>query len=431
MSWDVVWGAALPYLNCVISIAMLYDFIGAMFPLRERWRKYRFAVLAGCALILRGINLFRSSTVNMIFAPLVLILFVWLVFQIQWKYNVLYVIFYFTLGVQIEFLFWQFYRLTNLPANGFETYGIFFLLIQDMALFLCVQLLKKNCRGMKLIEGYRQLKNLLLLPLTAIILESATVTHFGGIANSILISLSMCLLMAVHIMDFFKVERLLNTLSETKMIGLKTELEQSHYKRLEEVNQDYAGYMHEVRKMIRTMKELSVTEENPVVRELAAEILALKSPAVRKIYSEDRIVNAIFTEREKMALGAGIKFQVDIQPGLDLDFIKDTDKIIIFGNLLDNALEAAAEVSGGFVSAGLYMGNENLIVFRLENSFKHRIQKDAKGYLTTKDNKKEHGFGIRNLRETAETYNGMLNMTENDEVFTSMLLLSNMKKMER
>ena len=48
-----------------------------------------------------------------------------------------------------------------------------------------------------------------------------------------------------------------------------------------------------------------------------------------------------------MAGESKVAYEVDIQPGLCLDFINETDKIRIFGNLLDNALEACGKLSPG------------------------------------------------------------------------------------
>ena len=64
--------------------------------------------------------------------------------------------------------------------------------------------------------------------------------------------------------NFFVVEKLIlteNKVRNYEMMKLKTELEHNHYQRMEEINEEYAGYIHEMRHIIQTMK-LLVEEEH-------------------------------------------------------------------------------------------------------------------------------------------------------------------------
>ena len=121
---------------------------------------------------------------------------------------------------------------------------------------------------------------------------------------------------------------------------------------------------------------------------------------------------------------------MDIQPGLCLDFINETDKIRIFGNLLDNALEAAGGCGNGegYVKAKLYMGNEAMVVFRLVNNFVHENKRAVRWFQTTKPDKKAHGFGLQNVEELAGKYPWVFGVTEEEDEFVVMLVLSNAQK---
>ena len=50
--------------------------------------------------------------------------------------------------------------------------------------------------------------------------------------------------------------------------------------------------------------------------------------------------------------------------------------------------------------------------------------KDGKIFLTTKPDAANHGFGISNVRDTAEKYGGLLYTEKNEDCFTAILTIA-------
>lgn len=237
------------------------------------------------------------------------------------------------------------------------------------------------------------------------------------------------LLVISNVVGFSTVEKMLTVERAAKgveLIALKAKLEQVHYQRMDEINQSYAEYLHEMHRVLRTINQLMNMEENEMIKGLLDEVVGLGEPSASNYYSEDQITNAIFVEREKQALEKDIRYKVDIQPGVDLNFINDIDKISMFGNLLDNALEAAEVCENGYVCVNLYKGNDAFTIFRVENNFKRLPQKVKGRYLSIKQDKNKHGFGLKKVEELAENYGGILNYSEEDYIFVAVLMLSNL-----
>ena len=67
-----------------------------------------------------------------------------------------------------------------------------------------------------------------------------------------------------------------------------------------------------------------------------------KKPLVQPEPLNDALLSEIIANRRMMARKLGVKYQLDIQTDVEIEFICEEDKIRMFGNLLDNALEAAA-----------------------------------------------------------------------------------------
>ena len=83
---------------------------------------------------------------------------------------------------------------------------------------------------------------------------------------------------------------------------------------------------------------------------------------------------------------------------------------IAYGNLLDNALEAAISVLDAFIELTVQRKeNASLILITLINSCRNiPIYTPNKKLLTTKSDTKKHGFGMKSIQKIVLKYHGDL-----------------------
>ena len=98
----------------------------------------------------------------------------------------------------------------------------------------------------------------------------------------------------------------------------------------------------------------------------------------------------------------------------------------MFGNLLDNAIEAAAECEEGNrkINIKMFMGSKHILVFQIENTWTKELRTDGEKLLSTKKDSGNHGLGIGISRELAQKYGGTLEWEELGEWFVTMLMVS-------
>lgn len=118
------------------------------------------------------------------------------------------------------------------------------------------------------------------------------------------------------------------------------------------------------------------------------------------------VVNAIFNAKYYEAIKNDVLVVLKINDLSDIK-ISDNDIVTILSNLLDNAIEAAKQCDIGKRIVKIKMLYENAVLsIAVSNSYKAEPVLTEDGYIrTTKKDREEHGWGMRNVVATLEKYN--------------------------
>ncbi|MDR1532321.1 MAG: ATP-binding protein [Clostridiales bacterium] len=111
--------------------------------------------------------------------------------------------------------------------------------------------------------------------------------------------------------------------------------------------------------------------------------------------------------------------------GKILNFLKPYDIYSIFGNALDNAIDSILQEDEEkrIISFRVEAKNKFLIL-NFENYFSGALLYDDSGLpVTTKADKKYHGFGMLSIRHIVEKYNGMLSIQNADNFFILNIII--------
>ena len=425
------------YLSCVCEFYLLFCFLKDMFPVYEERTGVRAMLVSGCAAVLYGVNSLQNPCINIFCALCICELYILLVFRAGWRQNITYLLFFVVLMSIIEFIFLLLYSALGIDVRTTEVRRICVLLMEKLIEFAVVQVLRKKRRYLTKNIGGSKVRSLFVQPVSILLLLNGIMVLGQSPFDQILIFVGGILSVLSSIVDFALIDQLLEAehiLREKELVKLKATLEHSHYLKMEELNREYADYLHEARHIVQTIKQFSEAENTGALKNLSTEasrFLDKKSMLDAGIYLCDPIVNAVLMERAENAKKKGIRYEVTIQPGMELEFLYETDKIRIFGNLIDNALEAAEKCEKGYILIDLHMANASMLILKITNSCPQRTMKKRKIYLTTKENQRKHGFGLKNVKELADQYQGMLDITAEENEFTVLLALSNVQKTEK
>jgi hypothetical protein len=137
------------------------------------------------------------------------------------------------------------------------------------------------------------------------------------------------------------------------------------------------------------------------------------------------VLDVIITSKSKAAAHRGITFTV-VADGKLLDSLSSVDIATLFGNALDNAIEATAAVADPErrqIKLALYSRGD-FTVIRVENYYESPVSRDSEGnFLTTKIDANTHGFGVKSIRHIAAQYGGNVTIKTENQWFVLTVLL--------
>jgi len=109
----------------------------------------------------------------------------------------------------------------------------------------------------------------------------------------------------------------------------------------------------------------------------------------------------------------------------EIGFISTLDLSAMFGNALDNAIEAVDELEDPALrEIRVKIGtSDQLLLMRFQNRFRGERRMERGWFQTTKANSQGHGFGLSTIAAIAEKYGGTMTTEIADDVFTVHVLI--------
>lgn len=152
-------------------------------------------------------------------------------------------------------------------------------------------------------------------------------------------------------------------------------------------------------------------------------LISIYDSAVR---TGNEALDVILTEKSLICKKKRISLTC-MADGGKLSFMEESDIYSLFGNIIDNAIEAVTKLEDPekrIIGLSVHAA-DNIIAVNVNNYYEGEItmSKDDGLPVTTKRNKDYHGFGMKSIRMLVEKYDGDLTVTAKKGVFNINLIL--------
>lgn len=212
-------------------------------------------------------------------------------------------------------------------------------------------------------------------------------------------------------------------IKELDMVNLLWKKEQEQYQLSKEtitlINQKCHDLKHQIRQ-VRMMAQSGNTEISQYLDEMEESV---------KIYDAlvktgNEVLDTILTEKSLYCREKDITVSC-VADGSQLGFIHTVDLYAIMGNILDNAIEAVEKFSIGEmrqIDVMIYR-KDHFLAINVINPCKIKLTYEEGLPVTTKGDRKYHGFGLKSVKYLLKRYDGVLTICEEKGMFSLMILI--------
>lgn len=242
---------------------------------------------------------------------------------------------------------------------------------------------------------------------------------FSTYITIVIIIVDLCLYLMLHYY------------SESSQRQLDIEMQkltiQQQQKDIETIIQDYYEILkirHDIKRNLSIAAEMLNEKEYD---KLGAFIKSFQDNNIGNIKTyintSNRMFNAIINQKLNEAEQRNIKIECFIFNDLsDFTGMSDQELCLIFLNLLDNAIEAEAEVENPIIKLNIFQ-NRGYVCFKIENIVDKNILETNPNLHTTKQDKRMHGVGLKSVREIIDRHDGIFNVSQNEKWFSAEIML--------
>nr|WP_304970401.1 sensor histidine kinase [uncultured Schaedlerella sp.] len=233
-----------------------------------------------------------------------------------------------------------------------------------------------------------------------------TLTDFCGI----------CLLYAYHIQVHamqmrFEMDNLQN------IMEMQYKSYQMSQDNIDMVNQKY----HDLKHQIALLKSEAETKKSmEYLEQMEREIKSYEA----QNKTGNKVLDALLTIQSMACQSKGIELKC-VADGELLFFIDDMDVSSLFGNMLDNAIESVEKLPEEQMRLiRLYVVREKQFLrICMENYCMEQVQFKKGMPVTTKKDKRLHGFGMKSIQSTVKKYDGSMMASLNSNWFEVRILI--------
>ena len=243
-----------------------------------------------------------------------------------------------------------------------------------------------------------------------------------GHANFILTINMGCIVLAdLYLLYFIKVANEKNYLeAEIAMLEKQAHIQYEYYLDQEQKYNATVQILHDVDKHVKGIENLYANGENGKATEYVRDIKNMLEPLIPVKYTGNLILDILLTDKAAISKEKKIKFVVNVD-NINMDFLEAIDATTIFGNLIDNAIEAQEKVTGERYIHVSIIPYQEMVLVKIENT---SLPIRWKNGLPISDKGKNHGIGLLNVKRSIKKYDGDITFKQKDDVVIVDLFLN-------
>lgn len=424
---------------CCLEVGLCFGMIDVFVGIRKRLNKRKIAAIAVCIVLMGSLlainrQLLYFSGYMWILTMVVTGIFAVSIIRKNLLLVVEVIVFYFALIALLDFLF--LYIVESICRMSFWE-GIYFFAISWIgnAVFaisrLLGLLLLKIIRKWKLQDICVSVWIKMFAPICVALCVMVHVFHYllveiatndvyyqGWMASLVI---ACCLILLFGVVIFFQKSMVWK--KEKEILQIRDVMQEKRYCELLYQGEENNRLLHDMKNHILTLQGLCKLNDLVKIADYLEDLNGILDEYKDKKWCSNTTLNTILNQKIKEMIKYDIQYDIQCTPNMIIPF-SDGEIVIMMGNLLDNAIEATQKLMPLDRKITIFMEQKQQMVhFEIINSMCEKPNIEKQRFVTSKEEKEKHGYGLKNVERVVKKYHGTLSFDVTETEFKVSVLL--------
>lgn len=249
----------------------------------------------------------------------------------------------------------------------------------------------------------------------ALYVATDLITKIIGFCISLLLILSNTVVFFL----FENILRIKDKEQEMTQKAIMLENEKQYYSDLYEKQSAADKVMHDLKHKVYAFKEL-LDEDSEKAKDMVESVCSTLNEVNNMKITGKASVDSLLNNKIRQAKEENIDIKITslLTDKINID---DIDLCVILGNLLDNSIEACVrninEINNKIIVK--LMQDDDALIIKIDNTFDDKQVTDK----TSKKDKYHHGFGVQNVKDIIDKYNGYYSVDTKNNMYSVTIML--------
>ncbi len=332
--------------------------------------------------------------------------------------------------IGVYFLIRYIFKNITLDENGDVLIGRMIVLTSRLVFFIALMIIK-------IFYNYKKNQNnvhfewikYIFIPIITVVALITISLYFREIADMTQINVLYYISFGMVVIDIY-VYYLLETVVRLKDASKEKELELVQYKSqidaynmLESALEKQRQKAHEFKNHIICIDSMAKNEDYVGLKQYVKKLSQSEYIERKVITTNNAIIDTVINEKyyEMDKKGIVFVFKVNDLSGVILE---DEDLVVLLSNLFNNAIEACEKCNTDKVVSLKFIMEDEDMILSIKNTVQVLPEINDHNYKTNKNrNTDEHGFGIKNIINVINKYNGTYSIDSDDSEFRFSIII--------
>lgn len=198
---------------------------------------------------------------------------------------------------------------------------------------------------------------------------------------------------------------------------LRDEIYKNNFIATENILEKNRQMIHDIKNHILIIREMGEKNKINDLLRYVDELYGEYSTTKNVTWTGNHILDLILNQKKAVAEHKGIQFSINVMllPKIKLS---DVELCSLFGNLLDNSIEACEKIEIGdrFIDINIKV-QQKMMFINIANSTAEKAVCKNGCFITSKQDKKSHGYGLKSVQRVVDRHDGVISYQVESNTF--------------